>query len=67
MEIQQNNIFAVRLQPVQLATLARLARETDRSKGAIIRRLLDLAEVLPEARQLLGDPDPKREVQHEPN
>jgi predicted transcriptional regulator len=55
---RKTDFFAVRLKPAELATLDRLALETDRSKSAIVRRLIDLAETLPDARRLLGEPNP---------
>jgi predicted transcriptional regulator len=48
--------FTLRLTQQEAQHLTRLARETDRSRAAVMRRLLDLAAVLPEARRLLGDP-----------
>lgn len=55
--------FCMRLAPDEAAKLRRLASQTQRTRSAIIRRLLLVAD-LPEARQLLGIAEPKTEAQH---
>jgi hypothetical protein len=47
--------FTIRLKPAEAEKLAALAKETARSRGAVIRQLLKLAD-LPEARRILGVP-----------
>ena len=51
--MRKTNFFTVKLPDADLARLESLAKETDRSKGAVVRQLLKLADI-PEARQLLG-------------
>lgn len=54
----QRKVFTLRLSKAESDRLASLARQTGRSQGATIRRLLLLAD-LPAARALLGDPQPQ--------
>ena len=53
--MNKSGFVCVKLAPAEFSTLDRLAKETERSKGAIIRTLLTLANT-PEARRLLGEP-----------
>ena len=46
-------IFSVRLTDKEREKLEKIAKETDRSQGSVIRRLLELADC-PEGRLLLG-------------
>lgn len=57
---RKTDFFCVRLPPPDLAKLDRLARETNRSMGGVIRQLLYLADS-PEGRKLLGTKE--KEVQ----
>ena len=52
MKKRTTDYFTVRLKPAELEKLDRLAKESERSKGAVIRRLLAIAE-LPETKRLL--------------
>ena len=54
MRPRTTDFFTLRLPPTEWAALDRLAKDTGRSKGAVIRRLLALAG-LPEGRRLLGE------------
>ena len=54
MRTRTTDYFTVILKPAELPALDRLAKDTGRSKGAVIRRLLTLAG-LPEGRRLLGE------------
>jgi len=48
--------FSVMLTQAERAKLQRIADESGRKPGEVVRRLLVLADLLPEARRLLGDP-----------
>ena len=49
----QKTTFSVELDALEASKLEKIALETSRSKGAVVRRLLSLAD-LPEAKILLG-------------
>jgi hypothetical protein len=53
--MNKSGLFCVKLEPAEFLTLDRLAKETERSKGAIIRLLLARANT-PQGRRLLGEP-----------
>ena len=52
MKPKMTNLFTIRLKEDELIKLTVLAKEQGRSKGAIMRRLLAIAD-LPEARRLI--------------
>lgn len=57
--MNRTKVFSIRFEPQEYKTLDNLARETGRSKGGVVRRLIKLAE-LPEAKRLLGtEPNPQ--------
>lgn len=54
--MEQKSFFTVQLDAKEREILSRLADETERSRGAVVRRLITLAADLPEARRALGEP-----------
>lgn len=52
--LNNNDAFAVRLKPSERETLDRLAKQTGRTRGAVIRRLLDAVNKFSEVRYWLG-------------
>ena len=61
--MEHDHSFTVRMKTTEMKRLQDLANQTGRSRGAVVRRLLILAET-PEARQLLGEP-PQNHKQQE--
>lgn len=58
--------ISLKLKNNEVEKLDLLARQVDRNRSQILRRLIILADELPDARRLLGDPRPKEVVTHEP-
>ena len=57
--------ISLKLGNSEIEKLDHLARQVDRNRSQILRRLIILADELPDARRLLGDPRPTG-VNHEP-
>jgi hypothetical protein len=53
--MEHDHSFTVRMKTIEMERLRDLANQTGRSRGAVMRRLLSLAET-PEGRRVLGEP-----------
>lgn len=58
--------ISLKLENNEVEKLDLLARRVDRNRSQILRRLIILADELPDVGRILGDPRPKEVVTHEP-